>query len=154
MPVSQPQMQTHHQVIEEIMPDQLSDEAAKEVINQYLPQRKRKPRQPKAPGSKQHPAKVIKLEQASGSEQTVLTTVTTSVATPSAAPSMESTEMVVEVHEGNEQEQQVTEMIEQIGEEQIDEQNTSGTVTVKTEGTPKMPKEKSLSMKIIYINHY
>jgi len=58
-------VQTYHQVAEEILPEQMSNE----VTNQYLPQRKRKSRSPKTPGNS---SKVIKMEtQASGSETTI-----------------------------------------------------------------------------------
>jgi hypothetical protein len=144
--MQQPQsVQTHHQVVEEILPEQMSDEVTKEVINQFLPQRKRKPRQPKQPGKQQPAQKIIKLEpQASGSE--TITTVTTNIE--------QGSEMIVEEQE--QQQQQVgTEMVEQVvtgGEEQIvnSDQNTS-TVSVKTEGTPKTPKDKSNSKKRNFI---
>jgi hypothetical protein len=135
--MQQPQnVQTHHQVVEEILPEQMSDEVTKEVINQFLPQRKRKPRVPK---TKQPAPKIIKLEpQASGSE--AISTVTTTT------QSMEDgTEMIVEEQIGGEQ-HEVTEMVEQVtGEEDgniTGDQNTS-TVSTKTDGTPKTPKDKS-----------
>lgn len=126
----QPQsVQTHHQVVEEILPEQMSDEVTKEVINQFLPQRKRKPRTPKTPGK---PSKVIKMEpQTSGSETlTTVTTVATAVD--------QGTEMIIEEQE------QVGELVEQVSiEEQSVDQNTSN-VSVKTEGgMPKTPKDKS-----------
>lgn len=126
-------VQTHHQVVEEILPEQMSDEVTKEVINQFLPQRKRKPRAPKTPSK---PPKVIKMEpQASGSENIAsVTTVTGNEA---------GTEMIVEEQE----QEQVGEMVEQVtAEEQqaIDQQNTSN-VSVKSEGMPKTPKDKSNS---------
>ncbi|KAL7021547.1 hypothetical protein ACKWTF_011918 [Chironomus riparius] len=120
-------VQTHHQVVEEILPEQMSDEVTKEVINQFLPQRKRKPRTPKTPGK---PSKVIKMEpQTSGSEN--LTTVTSGSID-------QGTEMIVEEQE------QVGELVEQVSiEEQSIDQNTSN-VSVKTEGgMPKTPKDKS-----------
>lgn len=135
----QQQVQTHHQVVEEILPEQMSDEVTKEVINQFLPQRKRKPRAPKGP--KGNPSKMIKLEpQASGSES--VTTVTTTLA-PGTIVDEQGTEMIVEEQE------QVTELVEQVvGEEQITEQNSS--VSVKTEGgTPKTPKDKSNSNELL-----
>lgn len=122
--MQQPQ-QTHHQIVEEILPEQMSDEVTKEVINQFLPQRKRKPRVSKT-HSKQNPAKVIKLEpQASGSEQTVTTII-------DAATGDELT---------SDTKEQVTEMIESIGEEQTEQ--TSTEVKTKTEG--KTSKDKSSS---------
>ncbi|CRK91999.1 CLUMA_CG005579, isoform A [Clunio marinus] len=127
------QIQTHHQIVEEILPEQMSDEVTKEVINQFLPQRKRKPRVPKTP-NKQNPAKVVKLEpQASGSE--TITTIT------NVEPTTE--EMIVENKE------QVTEIVEQMGEEQV-EQPSTGEVKVKVEGKPSKdksskPKSKSQS---------
>lgn len=141
------QVQTHHQVVEEIMPDQMSDEVTKEVINQFLPQRKRKPRQPKGQG-KGTPQKMIKLEpQASGSvEQNVVTAMSsgTSMGEP-------GSEMIVEEQE------QVGEMVEQVelasgtGEEQqvkIEDEG-AGTTTAATGTTPiktpKTPKDKSSS---------
>lgn len=141
------QVQTHHQVVEEILPDQMSDEVTKEVINQFLPQRKRKPRQPKAPG-KQAPQKIIKLEpQASGSvEQTVVQTVEQGMIE-------QGSEMIVE----EEQEQVGGELIEQVvsGEEHLkseiktedgDQSNVAGGSPSKT---PKTPKDKSNSKLLI-----
>lgn len=138
------QVQTHHQVVEEILPDQMSDEVTKEVINQFLPQRKRKPRQPKAPG-KQAPQKIIKLEpQASGSvEQTVVQQVDQGMTIE------QGSEMIVE----EEQEQVGGELIEQVvsGEEhemkseiktEDDQSNVAGGSPNKT---PKTPKDKSNS---------
>lgn len=142
--MQQPQsVQTHHQVVEEILPEQMSDEVTKEVINQFLPQRKRKPRQPKQPGSKQS-QKMIKLEpQASGSE--TVTTVTTTLA--SSGNVEPGTEMIVE------EQGQVGEMVEQIGV--TDEQGTTEqTVTVKSETTtPKTPKDKSNSNLVITLKN-
>lgn len=125
----QQQPQTHHQIVEEILPEQMSDEVTKEVINQFLPQRKRKPRVPKAPG-KQNPAKVIKLEpQASGSETiTEIVNIT----------EQSADELNIERQE------QVSEMIESIGEEQIEQAEQSST-EVKVKGEPKTPKDKSNS---------
>lgn len=121
------QVQTHHQIVEEILPEQMSDEVTKEVINQFLPQRKRKPRVSKTPG-KQNPAKVIKLEpQASGSEQTI--TEITNIAETS------TEEMITD-----NKEEQVTEMIESI-EEQADQSTTE----VKVKGEGKTSKDKSNS---------
>lgn len=141
MQQQQQTVQTHHQVVEEIMPEQMSDEVTKEVINQFLPQRKRKPRAPKQP--KQPAQKMIKLEpQASGSE-TITTTITSGTIDETGA------EMIVEEQVGD----QVTEMVEQVTgdeEQQLEqqggemcEQNTSS-VSVKSEGTPKTPKDKSI----------
>ncbi|KAL7021545.1 hypothetical protein ACKWTF_011918 [Chironomus riparius] len=130
-------VQTHHQVVEEILPEQMSDEVTKEVINQFLPQRKRKPRTPKTPGK---PSKVIKMEpQTSGSEN--LTTVTSGSID-------QGTEMIVEEQE------QVGELVEQVSiEEQSIDQNTSN-VSVKTEGgMPKTPKDKSNS-KLIFHSYF
>lgn len=126
--MQQPQ-QTHHQIVEEILPEQMSDEVTKEVINQFLPQRKRKPRVPKAAG-KQNPAKVIKLEpQASGSE---IITEISSIADQS------GDDLNIERQE------QVSEMIESIGEEQV-EQTEQTSTEVKVKGEPKTPKDKSNS---------
>lgn len=139
------QVQTHHQVVEEILPDQMSDEVTKEVINQFLPQRKRKPRQPKAPG-KQAPQKIIKLEpQASGSVEQQ-TTVVQNV--DDQGMTEQGSEMIVE-----EQEQVGGELIEQVvtGEEHVkseiktedgDQSNVAGGSPNKT---PKTPKDKSNS---------
>lgn len=139
------QVQTHHQVVEEIMPDQMSDEVTKEVINQFLPQRKRKPRQPKAPG-KQQSHKMIKLEpQASGSEQNIITTMTSGGVT-----TMEQgAEMIIEEQE------QVGEMVEQVvasgsvEEEQMkeEEEGNAGSAAPGTSPnkTPKTPKDKMSS---------
>lgn len=122
------QVQTHHQIVEEILPEQMSDEVTKEVINQFLPQRKRKPRVPKTPG-KQNPAKVIKLEpQASGSE--TITEITT-IAEQSAD------DLNIERQE------QVSEMIESIGEEQTEQVDQQSSTEVKVKGDPKTPKDKS-----------
>jgi hypothetical protein len=122
--MQQPQ-QTHHQIVEEILPEQMSDEVTKEVINQFLPQRKRKPRVSKT-HSKQNPSKMIKLEpQASGSEQTVTTII-------DAATGDELT---------SDTKDHVTEMIETIDEQA--EQSTE--VKVKSEG--KTTKDKSSSKK-------
>lgn len=121
------QVQTHHQIVEEILPDQMSDEVTKEVINQFLPQRKRKPRIPKTPG-KQNPSKMIKLEpQASGSE--AITTITTL-----SEPTIE--EMTVE-------KEQVQEMVEQVGEEQVEQQQSADVSKVKGEGKPSKDKLNS-----------
>lgn len=126
--MQQPQ-QTHHQIVEEILPEQMSDEVTKEVINQFLPQRKRKPRVSKAPG-KQNPSKIIKLEpQASGSEQTI-TEISNIVETS-------TEEMIVEKQE------QVSEMIEEMGEEQAEQSSTD----VKVKGEGKASKDKSSSKK-------
>lgn len=123
------QPQTHHQIVEEILPEQMSDEVTKEVINQFLPQRKRKPRVSKAPG-KQNPSKIIKLEpQASGSEQTI-TEISNIVETS-------TEEMIIEKQE------QVTEMIEEMGEEQAEQSSTD----VKVKGEGKASKDKSSSKK-------
>lgn len=123
------QVQTHHQIVEEILPEQMSDEVTKEVINQFLPQRKRKPRVPKVSG-KQNPAKVIKLEpQASGSE---IITEIQSIADQS------GDDLNIERQE------QVTEMIESIGEEQVEQTDQTST-EVKVKGEPKTPKDKSNS---------
>lgn len=122
-------VQTHHQVVEEILPEQMSDEVTKEVINQFLPQRKRKPRTPKTPGK---PSKVIKMEPQTSGSETLQTVATTAVD--------QGTEMIVEEQE------QVGELVEQVSiEEQSIDQNTSN-VSVKTEGgMPKTPKDKSNS---------
>lgn len=134
------QVQTHHQVVEEILPDQMSDEVTKEVINQFLPQRKRKPRQPKAPG-KQTPQKIIKLEpQASGSvEQNVVTSVDQGMETGS--------EMIVE-----EQDQIGGELVEQVvtGDEHVkgeikEEDGDQSVAGGSPNKTPKTPKDKSNS---------
>jgi len=137
----------HHQVVEEILPDQMSDEVTKEVINQFLPQRKRKPRTPKGPGNKQNPSKIIKLEPTiTGSEQTITTVTATQISNVAET----SEHMVVEETE------QVSEMVEQIVgddggiEEQIEQ---SSTPAVKAEGTPKTPKDKSNS-KLTLRSHY
>jgi uncharacterized coiled-coil protein SlyX len=125
------QVQTHHQIVEEILPEQMSDEVTKEVINQFLPQRKRKPRVAKTPG-KQNPAKVIKLEpQASGSEQ-VITTINANIAEPNLE------EMSVE-----KQEQQIQEIMEQAGVIEEPAEQSSSDVKVKGEG--KTSKDKSNS---------
>lgn len=124
------QVQTHHQIVEEILPEQMSDEVTKEVINQFLPQRKRKPRVPKTPG-KQNPAKVIKLEpQASGSEV---------VQEISNIAEQSADDLNIERQE------QVSEMIESIGEEQLDQSADQSTTEVKVKGDPKTPKDKSNS---------
>lgn len=124
------QVQTHHQIVEEILPEQMSDEVTKEVISQFLPQRKRKPRVPKT--SKQNPAKVIKLEpQASGSEQ-VITSINASIAEPNIE------EMSVE-----KQEQQIQEIMEQAGVIEEPAEQSSSDVKVKQEG--KASKDKSNS---------
>jgi hypothetical protein len=130
--MQQPQVQTHHQIVEEILPENMSEEVTKQVINQFLPQRKRKPRVPKT--NKANPSKIIKLEpQASGSEQQVIT-VTASV-------------------EGASNEGEVTAEKEQIGEiiEQVEEGVSSGegqqvsTPETKTKVEGKTPKDKSNS---------
>lgn len=116
------QVQTHH-VVEEILPDQMSDEVTKEVISSFLPQRKRKPRVAKSSG-KQNPAKIIKLEpQASGSEQVVQEI---SIADQSGE------EMSVGKQE------QVSEIIESMEEQS---EQTSTDVKVKADG--KTSKDKS-----------
>lgn len=119
------QVQTHHQIVEEILPEQMSDEVTKEVISQFLPQRKRKPRAAKTSG-KQNPSKIIKLEpQASGSEQTIteITTITEQ-----------------EAEEMSGKQEQVSELMESMGEEQMDQ---SSEVKVKSEG--KTSKDKTSS---------
>lgn len=117
------QVQTHH-VVEEILPDQMSDEVTKEVISSFLPQRKRKPRVAKSSG-KQNPAKIIKLEpQASGSEQVIQEI--------SSIADQSGEEMAVGKQE------QVSEIIESM-EEQSEQASTD--VKVKTEG--KTSKDKS-----------
>lgn len=144
------QVQTHHQVVEEIMPDQMSEEVAKEVINQFLPQRKRKPRQPKQPGSKQNPQKIIKLEpQPSGSD-------IVAVANTQQTEMEQGAEMIVEEQE------QIGEMVDQVvttgtgdDEQQIKEEpqgaSVAGTTTsgLSPTKTPKTPKDKSSSKKPI-----
>jgi hypothetical protein len=123
--MQQPQ---HHQIVEEILPEQMSDEVTKEVINQFLPQRKRKPRVSKTPG-KQNPAKIIKLEpQASGSEQTITTIIEGTTGEELTSDSKE----------------QVTEMIETIGEEQLEQSSTE--VKVKGDGKAK---DKSSSKMVL-----
>lgn len=119
--MQQPQVQTHHQIVEEILPENMSEEVTKQVINQFLPQRKRKPRVPKA--NKANPSKIIKLEpQASGSEQTI--TVTTTV-------------------EQGANEGDITEDKEQIGEiiEQVEEGVSGGEGQQVTTPESKPPKE-------------
>lgn len=125
------QVQTHHQIVEEILPEQMSDEVTKEVINQFLPQRKRKPRVAKTP-NKQNPAKIIKLEpQASGSE---IITEITSIA------DQDGEEMIIEKQE------QVSEMIESIEEHEQAEQSSS---EVKVKGEGKTSKDKSSELKLL-----
>jgi hypothetical protein len=138
------QVQTHHQVVEEIMPDQMSDEVTKEVINQFLPQRKRKPRQPKGP-KQQH--KIIKLEpQASGSDQQNIVT-----SLPNVGSVEPGSDMIVEEHE---QDQMGGELVEQVvttgeeGEVKMEikmEDGSAPSGTGVTPKTPKTPKDKSSS---------
>lgn len=147
------QVQTHHQVVEEILPDQMSDEVTKEVINQFLPQRKRKPRQPKGPG-KQQSHKMIKLEpQASGSEQNIITTMQGNVTTME-----QGAEMIIEEQE------QVGEMVEQVvasgsveEEQQMKEEEEGGNMGSAAPGTsptktPKTPKDKMSSKELNFFN--
>lgn len=137
------QVQTHHQVVEEILPDQMSDEVTKEVINQFLPQRKRKPRQPKGPGKQQ---KIIKLEPQAGTSMEQTVHVTTVEQGMVAEP---GSEMIVEEQE---QEQIGGELVEQvvgegeeeskqnIKEESMDQSSAAGGSPSKT---PKTPKDKA-----------
>lgn len=119
------QVQTHHQIVEEILPEQMSDEVTKEVINQFLPQRKRKPRVSKTAG-KQNPAKIIKLEpQASGSDQ-IITTINSSIAEASG-----------EEMSDDKQEQQIQEIMEQAGVIEEPAEQSSSDVKVKLDGKPK-----------------
>lgn len=125
------QVQTHHQIVEEILPEQMSDEVTKEVINQFLPQRKRKPRVAKTP-NKQNPSKIIKLEpQASGSE--IITEI-------SSIADQDGEEMIIEKQE------QVSEMIESIEEHEQAEQSSS---EVKVKGEGKTSKDKSSELTLL-----
>jgi hypothetical protein len=130
--MQQPQVQTHHQIVEEILPENMSEEVTKQVINQFLPQRKRKPRVPKT--NKANPSKIMKLEpQASGSEQTI--TVTTSAEQGSTNEGDTSADK-----------EEIGEIIEQVDEGATSEggqQVSTPETKVKVEG--KTPKDKSNS---------
>lgn len=93
------QVQTH-QVVEEIMQDQMSEEVTKEVINQFLPQRKRKPRVKKP--NQQNASKMIKLEP-----QTSQSTIIQSINTQS-NPIMTESEIIEE--EDIQQQQEIGEI--------------------------------------------
>lgn len=99
------QVQTH-QVVEEIMQDQMSEEVTKEVINQFLPQRKRKPRVKKP--NQQNASKMIKLEPQT-SQSTIIQTINTQ-----SNPIMTESEIIEE--EDIQQQQQEIGEIGEIGE--------------------------------------
>lgn len=99
------QVQTH-QVVEEIMQDQMSEEVTKEVINQFLPQRKRKPRVKKP--NQQNASKMIKLEPQT-SQSTIIQTINTQ-----SNPIMTESEIIEE--EDIQQQQQEIDEIGEIGE--------------------------------------
>lgn len=134
--MQQPQ-QTHHQIVEEILPENMSEEVTKQVINQFLPQRKRKPRVPKT--NKANPPKIIKLEpQASGSE------------TITVASNVEQGTSI----EGDEsgEKEQIGEIIEQVEEGTTSESGQQvSTPDAKTKVEGKTPKDKSNSE--LYISH-
>ncbi|CAO1425238.1 unnamed protein product [Diamesa serratosioi] len=94
------QVQTH-QVVEEIMQDQMSEEVTKEVINQFLPQRKRKPRVKKP--NQQNASKMIKLEP-----QTSQSTIIQTINTQSQNPIMTESEIIEE--EDIQQQQEIGEI--------------------------------------------
>jgi hypothetical protein len=131
--MQQPQAQTHHQIVEEILPENMSEEVTKQVINQFLPQRKRKPRVPKT--NKANPSKIIKLEpQASGSE---VQTITVSTSVDQGAS-----------NEGDvsEEKEQIGEIIEQVEEGvEVGEGQQVSTPENKTKVEGKTPKDKSNS---------
>ena len=112
------QVQTH-QVVEEIMQDQMSEEVTKEVINQFLPQRKRKPRVKKP--NQQNASKMIKLEPQT-SQSTIIQTINTQ-----SNPIMTESEIIEE--EDIQQQQEIGE-IGEIGEIVGDDGQMT---TVKTE---------------------
>ncbi|CAO1429320.1 unnamed protein product [Diamesa hyperborea] len=100
------QVQTH-QVVEEIMQDQMSEEVTKEVINQFLPQRKRKPRVKKP--NQQNASKMIKLEPQT-SQSTIIQTINTQ-----SNPIMTESE-IIEEEDIQQQQQQQQQEIGEIGE--------------------------------------
>lgn len=123
------QVHTQHQIVEEILPENMSEEVTKQVINQFLPQRKRKPRVPKT--NKGNPPKVIKLEpQASGSD--TITTITG------------ISEQANEGEDG-ENKEQLGEIIEQVEEGVVSESGVATSPEGKPKGEGKTPKDKSNS---------
>lgn len=129
--MQQPQVHTQHQIVEEILPENMSEEVTKQVINQFLPQRKRKPRVPKTP--KGNPPKIIKIEpQASGSDS--ITTITG------------ISDQATNEGDDGESKEQLGEIIEQV--EDSGAVSESGQVTTpdsKPKGEGKTPKDKSNS---------
>lgn len=127
-----PQQQVQTQIVEEVIEDPLNDDVTKDVINQFLPQRKRKPRAKKSPS-----AKVIKLEQPSTSAITPTTSATVMATTSQQAQQTQQVQIqqqqgqvVQHVQEEIVQMQEVIEGEEIIGD--VGEQQQM----IKSEGKP------------------
>lgn len=126
--MQQPQVHQQHQIVEEILPENMSEEVTKQVINQFLPQRKRKPRVPKT--NKGNPSKIIKLEpQASGSETITIANIS---------------EQSVHEDDTGDNKEQIGEIIEQADDGSANEGGSTSPDT-KPKGDGKTPKEKSNS---------
>lgn len=125
------QVQTH-QVVEEIMQDQMSEEVTKEVINQFLPQRKRKPRVKKP--NQQNASKMIKLEPQT-SQSTIIQTINTQ-----SNPIMTESEIIEE--EDIQQQQQEIGEIGEIGEI-VGEDGQMTTVKSENGGKSSIKSEKN-----------
>lgn len=127
--MQQPQVHTQHQIVEEILPENMSEEVTKQVINQFLPQRKRKPRVPKTP--KGNPPKIIKIEpQASGSDS--ITTITG------------ISDQATNEGDDGESKEQLGEIIEQVDDSgAVSESGQVTTPDSKPKGEGKTPKDKS-----------
>lgn len=125
------QVQTH-QVVEEIMQDQMSEEVTKEVINQFLPQRKRKPRVKKP---NQNASKMIKLEPQT-SQSTIIQTINTQ-----SNPIMTESEIIEEEDIQQQQQQEIGE-IGEIGEI-VGEDGQMTTVKTENGGKISIKSEKN-----------
>lgn len=129
------QVQTH-QVVEEIMQDQMSEEVTKEVINQFLPQRKRKPRVKKP--NQQNASKMIKLEPQT-SQSTIIQTINTQ-----SNPIMTESE-IIEEEDIQQQQQQQQQEIGEIGEigEIVGDDGQMTTVKTENGGKTSIKSEKN-----------
>lgn len=131
------QVQTH-QVVEEIMQDQMSEEVTKEVINQFLPQRKRKPRVKKP--NQQNASKMIKLEPQT-SQSTIIQTINTQ-----SNPIMTESEIIEE--EDIQQQQQEIGEIGEIGEI-VGEDGQMTTVKSENGGKSSIKSEKNSKKRLL-----
>lgn len=137
--MQQPQVHTQHQIVEEILPENMSEEVTKQVINQFLPQRKRKPRVPKTP--KGNPPKIIKIEpQASGSDS--ITTITG------------ISDQATNEGDDGESKEQLGEIIEQVDDSGAVSESGQVTTPDKPKGEGKTSKDKSNSELKFFQSYY